>query len=477
MSNTTDWNQIDEWDRKYLLHPFVTAEEYTSCPIERTEGDYLIMPDGTRLLDMFNQLYCVNSGQNVPEIREAIKEALDRYGFVWDIYSTDYKAEVAKLLVEDLLGNEGWAGKVRFTNSGGESVEVASIIARLYTGKEFIVTREHSYHGISGVAVGLNRVLAGRSHISRESDQLVKQVPGQGYGATIKCPAPLCYRCSVGHTYPECKTALSDGKLPCVHTTEMFIRNHGVDQVAAMITEPAFGAGTIVPPMEYLPQVYDMTRRLGILMIVDEVLMGFGRLGTWFGYQKMGGGKVRPDIITVAKGLTSSSIGAGAVIVSKEIAQFMDSVRWNHVSTFSGHPIAMAAAVANLKYMMKNNIIGKAAERGEYFGSKLRELQKRHKCVGFIGGYGMFWQVELVKNKETREPFIEDDRNTAFTDNPASKPVVMVLKKCLEKGVLLGGFVPNTLRIGASLTISKEDMDKAIDALDFALTAVDEMCD
>jgi taurine---2-oxoglutarate transaminase len=477
MSSQSDWNQIKEWDEKYLLHPFVTAEEYNWCPVERTEGDYLIMPDGTKLLDMFNQLYCVNSGQRVPEIQEAIKEALDRYGFVWDVYATDYKAEAAKILVEDILGEEGWAAKVRFTNTGGESVEVASIIARLFTGKEFIATREHSYHGITGTAVGLNRVLAGRSHISRESDQMVKQVPGQGYGATIKCPAPHCYRCSVGHTYPACKTALPEGKLPCVHTAEQFIRNHGVDQVAAMITEPAFGAGTIIPPMEYLPQIYEMTRRLGILWIVDEVLMGFGRLGTWFGYQKMGGGKVKPDIITVAKGLTSSAIGAGAVIVNKEIADFMDSVRWNHVSTFVGHPIAMAAAVANLKYLIKHKIPEKAAEKGEYFGAKLRELQDKHKSIGLVAGAGMFWQVELVKNKKTNEPFNQDDRNTAFADNPSEKPIALILNKCLEKGVLLGGFLPNTLRIGGSLTISKEDMDKAIKALDYALSALDQLCD
>ena len=182
MAGTTDWNQIKEWDSKYLLHPFVTAEEYSPCFIERTEGDYLIMPDGTKLLDMFNQLYCVNIGQRVPEVQQAIKDALDRFGFVWDLYATDYKAEVAKLLVEDILGEEGWASKVRFTNTGGESVEVAAIIARLFTGKEFIATREHSYHGITGTAVGLNRVLSGRSHISRESDKLVRQVPGQGYG-------------------------------------------------------------------------------------------------------------------------------------------------------------------------------------------------------------------------------------------------------------------------------------------------------
>ncbi len=477
MAGTTDWNQIKEWDKKYLLHPFVTADEYSPCFIERTEGDYLIMPDGTRLLDMFNQLYCVNIGQKIPEVQQAIKDALDRYGFVWDLYGTDYKAEVAKLIVEDILGDEGWASKVRFTNTGGESVEVAAIIARLFTGKEFIATREHSYHGITGTAVGLNRVLSGRSHISRQSDKLVRQVPGQGYGATIKCPAPLCYRCSVGHKYPDCKTALSNGLLPCVHTAEQFIRNHGVDQVAAMITEPAFGAGTIMPPKEYLPQIYEMTRRLGILWIVDEVLMGFGRLGTWFGYQKMGGGKVVPDIMTIAKGLTSSAIPAGAVVVNKEIADFMDSVRWNHVSTFAGHPIAMAAAAANLKYMIKNDIVAKAEEKGEYFRAGLLKLQEQHKCVGFVGGEGMFWQVELVKNKATKEPFIKEDRNTAFADDPSKKPIMIVLGKCLEKGVLLGGFLPNTLRIGGSLQISKDDMDKALDALDYGLSALDPLCD
>lgn len=322
MGHTIDWGKIEEWNTKYVMKCFYTKEEYHWTPVERTEGDYLIMPDGTRLLDFFNQLYCVNVGQKNPRIVEYIKEALDRYGFVWDIYTTDYKARVAKLIIEDILGGQDWPGKIRYTNSGGESVEVACIIARLFTGKSLIATREHAYHGVTGGAVSLNRVYPGRSHLSGGgSDQTVRNVPGQGFFNSFVCPTPFCYRCSLGHTYPACKSCGT--QLPCVLNTERLILNHGVDQVAAIITEPAYGAGTIVPPEEYLPQISEMTRRLGILWIVDEVLMGFGRLGAWFGHQKYGK-NLKPDIMTMAKGITSSQVPCGAVLVNKEIAQFMD---------------------------------------------------------------------------------------------------------------------------------------------------------
>ncbi len=463
-----DWQKIEEWNEKYIIKCFATKEEYQYTPIERTEGDYLIMPDGTRLLDFFNQLYCVNSGQKNVKINERIKEALDRYGFLWDIYTTDYKARAAKLLIEDILKDEDWPGKVRFTNTGSESVEVASLIARLYTNKPLIATREHAYHGVTGGVINLTRVYPGRHHLSKQ-ENIVRHVPGLGQSNTFICPAPFCYRCSLGHSYPECKSV--GEQLPCVTHTERIILNHGLDHVAAMITEPAFGAGTIMPPDEYLGQIYEMTRRLGILWIVDEILMGFGRLGKWFGYMRSQG--VQPDIVTMAKGLSNSQIPCGAVVVSKEIAEFFDSMRWNHVSTFSGHPIAMAAACGSLEYMLENNLPEKAAKAGEYFGPKLLELQEKHKTVGLVKGDGMFWQVELVKNKETKEPFIAEDRYTTFSDDGSKHPINIVFGKCLEKGVLLGGYVPNTLRIGASLEVSKADMDKAIDALDYALTYLD----
>jgi taurine--2-oxoglutarate transaminase len=156
-----------------------------------------------------------------------------------------------------------------------------------------------------------------------------------------------------------------------------------------------------------------MARRLGILWIVDEVLMGFGRLGTWFGHQKYGK-ELKPDIMCMAKGLSSSQIPCGAVLVSKKIADFMDTMRWNHVSTFAGHPIAMVAAQANLEYMIENNIPEMSRKAGEYFGAALTELEKKHRTIGLVKGAGMFWQVELVKNRATREPFVPADRYTAF---------------------------------------------------------------
>ncbi len=268
MDNTINWQKVCEWDEKYIVKCYATEQEYATCPIESTEGDYLIMPDGTRLLDFYNQLFCVNIGQKVPQVQQAIKDALDRYGFVWDVYTSNYKAEVAKLIIEDILGDYDWPGQIRFTLGGGDSVEIATMLARLISGKSLIATREHSYHGVTGVAASLTRVYPGRSHMCDKTTDYLQQVPGATYQGSVMCPAPFCYRCPLGHDYPSCKGVYADGTLPCVRQTEKIIRSYGADQFAAIITEPAFGAGSIVSPAkEYLSQIYEMKQRLGILWI------------------------------------------------------------------------------------------------------------------------------------------------------------------------------------------------------------------
>lgn len=226
-----------------------------------------------------------------------------------------------------------------------------------------------------------------------------------------------------------------------------------------------------MPPKEYIPQIRKLTKDLDILWIVDEVLTGFGRTGKWFNYQHYG---VTPDIVTMAKGLSSSTIPAGAVVVNKEIAEFMDQFRWETVSTYSGHPIAMAAVCANIEYMIEENLVEKAKETGKYFEKKLLELKDKHPTVGLVAGAGVLWIVELVKD-EKNTPFIKLDRNTSHEADPSTYPINIINSKALEKGVLIGGFVPNTLRIGTSLDISKEDIDKAIDALDYALDHLDKL--
>ena len=464
-----DWKQVEQWNKDYVVKCFAKESEYGTMFVESAEGDYLIDASGNRWLDFYNQLYCVNAGQRIPEVQQAIKDATDRYGFVWDVYTTDYKAEAAKVLIEDILGKDSWAGQVRFTLGGGDSVEVASLIARLLTGKHLIATREFGYHGVSSGAVSFTRIIASRNNAVTEEYGKSREIPGADYNGSYMVPAPFCYRCALGHSYPECKCIYADGTLPCVKQTELVIRSHGVQRTAAIITEPAQGAGTIIPPKEYLAQIQEMKNRLGILWIMDEVLMGFGRLGEWFGHQAFDG-EIKPDIMTTAKGLTSSALPAGAVVISKELAKQLGEMRWNHVSTFSGHPIVLAAAAANMKHLIKNNVPAQCKKAGEYFGQELLALHEKHPSIGFIGGKGMFWQVELVKDRETKEPFITDDRYLTFAGDQSKYPIHIIEEKCAEKGVLLGGFLPNTLRIGASCVVSKADMDKAIDALDYGLT-------
>lgn len=463
-----NWKQVEEWDNKYILRTFATQEEYESVPIESTDGDYLIMPDGTRLLDFFNQLYCVNSGQSVEKINNAIKEALNRYGFVWDAYSTDYKARAAKYIIEDILGNENWPGKIRFVSTGSEAIETALFIARLYKNRPLVVTREYAYHGWTRGASSVTKLKGVRSGlVETDAQEEPVHIPGQQDGLVAIAPSPNCMRCSLGHTYGSCHD--ESGELACVKYTRRMVENQGKEKVAAMITEVTQGAGSVHPPAEYIPQIRKMTKELDILWIADEVLTGFGRTGEWFGYQHYG---VEPDIITLAKGLSSSAIPAGAVVVNKDIADFMDNHRWETVSTYSSHPIAMAAVCANLEYMMEENLVEKAKEAGEYMKGKLLDLKAKHPSIGQVAGFGVLWIVELVKD-EKLTPFIEMDRNVTHEGDPSKFPINIINEKAIEKGVLIGGFVPNTLRIGSSLNVSKEDIDKAMDALDYALSHLD----
>src|SRR5699024_10697535 len=164
--STIDWKKVEEWDRKYIMRTFSAQDEYQTVPIKSTEDDYLDMPDGTRLLDFFNQLYCINTVQKNEKINEASKEALDRYGFLWDAFTSDYKAIAAKYIIEDILGDEEWPGKIRFVSTGSEANETALFLARLYKNRPNVITREHAFHGWTRGASSLTRIKGVRSGIT-----------------------------------------------------------------------------------------------------------------------------------------------------------------------------------------------------------------------------------------------------------------------------------------------------------------------
>lgn len=469
-----DWKQVEEWDAKYCLHPLAAAHEYTFTPVERVEGDYLILPDGTRVLDMVNQLICVPCGQCVPEIQRSIAEALNRYGFVWDGFCTDYRARAAKLLIEDILGSYKWPGKVRFVSSGSEAVELALMVAKLWKNRPYIISREFAYHGWTMGAAGCTKLPGYAAQLAdTEQEDIARFIPSHPAGGFFVVPNPDCYDCPVGHTYPQCRSV--GDELPCVKATRRIIEAVNPQLVAAMITEPICGAASIAPPPpEYFPQIRRLTREMDIAWICDEVMMGFAKTGHWFAHQAWGD-DVEPDILVMAKGLGNSALPVGGIIVSKEIAEFLDRKRWIHVATFGAHPVAMAAVCANLEYMLEHDAPARFRKLGEYFGRKLMELEKKHKTVGQVKGMGMVWAVELVKDKKTKERFIPQNRGAKYAGDIKKYPVEIIMTRTLEKGVIITGFAPNTLRISASMNISTAELDKAIDALDYALDYLDSL--
>lgn len=466
-----DWDLIRSWDEAYYAHVFVSADEYEHRAVAGADGDFLVLADGTRLLDFTSGLLCANAGHRNERIENAIVEALGRYGFVWEGWATDYRARAAKLIVDDLLGPDDWAGRVRFTSSGSEAVELALLIAKTVTGRPNVISRDFAYHGWTHGALSLMGLPGSRGVLAASDSDEVRRPPGIPMQGVHFAPAPYCFRCPIGHTYPECKQ--EDGTLSCVAATEHLIRTIGPDSIAAVVAEPIFGVGMFHPPPEYLPQLRELTRSHGILWIDDEVMTGFGRTGKHFAYQHAPG--VTPDLMVVGKGMVSAALPAGGVIMSREIAQAMDRYRWETVSTFAGNPIVSAATAANVEWLIEERIADRASGLGAHVGERLRELQERHECVARVDGVGLLWAVELVRPDGSGERFVPEDRHLISTGRGGFSPSFFVAAECLQHGVALATAPPNTLRLGPPLSTTVEHIDVGIAALDAAFAALDRV--
>jgi taurine--2-oxoglutarate transaminase len=467
----TDWSAIRAWDEAYYAHVFVTPGEYEHRAIVRADGDFVELEDGTRLLDFTSGLLCANAGHRNERIRAAIVEALDRYGFVWEGWATDYRARAAKLIVEDLLGADGWAGRVRFTSSGSEAVELALLIAKLVTGRPNVVSRDFAYHGWTHGALSLMGLPGSRGILASPDSDEVRRPAGVPMPGVHFAPAPYCFSCPIGHTYPACKRG--GETLACIDATEHLIKTIGPDSIAAVVAEPIFGVGMFHPPAEYLGQLRELTREHGILWIDDEVMTGFGRTGKAFAYQHAPG--VTPDLMVVGKGMVSAALPAGGVVMSREVSAVMDRYRWETVSTFAGHPIVMAAVTANVEWLLDERIPERATALGAHLGERLRELQDAHPCVAQVDGAGLLWAVELVRPDGSGERFVPEDRHALPTGEPAFAPSFFIAAECAKRGVALATAPPNTLRLGPPLSTTTENIDLGIAGLDAALTELDRV--
>jgi taurine---2-oxoglutarate transaminase len=442
-SNTELGRQVVEDAKRYVLHSWSVQNALDPLPVAGGEGRYFWDFDGKRYLDFASQLVNVSIGHQHPKVVAAIKEQADKLCTIGPPMATEPRSTLARLLAEVTPGDLEMSF---FTNGGAEANENAIKLARWYTGRDKIIARYRSYHGATGGAITLT------------GDP--RRWPAEpGIPGVVRMFDPYTYRCPAGHPDP-CPVCTGGPHL------EEILQYEGPHTVAAVILETVTGTnGIIVPPDGYLQSIREVCDKYGILLIADEVMAGFGRTGKWFGVENW---DVVPDILSVAKGINSGYIPLGAMVVRKPIAEWVRDKYFAGGLTYSGHPLACASAVASIEAFKEEGIVENAAEMGGVFAEQLRALQDKHPSIGEVRGLGCFWGIELVKNRETREPLVPFNAS-----GEAFAPVARVYKAALERGLYLMTHW-NVVMVCPPLTITREEIDEGIGILDEALTVADE---
>jgi len=418
-------------------------KNWTPLHIVDAEGCDFIDSSGKRYLDFSSQLMCVNLGHKNRAVIDAIVEQARTLPYIAPGYATTARAELSRLLLEVLP-----AGLVKFffATSGTEANEAAMKIARMYTGKTKIIARYRSYHGSTSGSIAA----------TGDPRRWPMEPGGKGQGV-IFAPEVNCYRCPIKHQYPGCNIA-------CADYLEHMIENES--DVAAVIVEPVVGTnGVLVPPPEYFPRLRQICDRHNVLLIADEVMSGWGRTGKWFA---MDNWNVQPDILVTAKGITSAYVPLGLCATTARIAAYFDEHYFAHGHTYEAHPMTLAPAVATIHEMQRLNLVERASSLGQYLGDKLKALAQTHPSVGEVRGLGMFWAVDLVKNRQTKEPL-----NTKV-DKLSGAPLVVdqIAAEMMKNGVALQAWISH-LVIAPPLIIEKSDIDRGVSVIDAALTLAD----
>jgi 4-aminobutyrate aminotransferase len=417
---------------KEFLFPAVATYYEEPLALVRGEGFHVWDDQGNRYLDCFGGVLTVSVGHANPKVNEAVINQLKTIQHTSTLYANKPQSDLAEKLYQITPGN---LKKSFFTNSGTEADDTAIHAAKLHTGRHEIVVLRHSYSGRSATA------LTATGHATWRP--LPAQVPG-----IVHARAPYCYRCPFKLTYPECGLA-------CANDIEELIMTTTTGEIAAFMAEPILGVGGfIVPPPGYFERAVEITRKHGGLFIADEVQTGWGRTGDkWFGIEHW---NVQPDIITSAKGL-GNGMPVGITVATPEVA---DSYPGLTFSTFGGNPVSMAAALAVIRVIEEGDLKRNATEVGGYFRQRLDDLKDKYQVIGDVRGMGLMQGVELVKDRETKEP--------------APAAVLTVLEETKKQGVLIGkgGLYGNVIRTGLMLNSTKDHVDELVAALDAGLAQV-----
>ena len=434
---------IVRWTRELNYGTWRYQKNWTPLHVVDAEGCYFIDVEGRRYLDFSSQLMCVNLGHKNPAVIRAIQEQARALPYIAPSYATDVRVELSRLLLEVLP--EGLS-KFFFTTSGTDANEAAFKIARVYTGRTKIIARYRSYHGSTMASIG-----------ATGDPRRWPAEPGAKGQGFIFAPEVNCYNCPIKHQYPSCDIA-------CADYLEHMIENE--NDVAAVVVEPVVGTnGVLVPPPEYMPRLRQICDKRGALLIADEVMTGWGRTGEWFAMQHW---NVLPDILVTAKGITSAYMPLGLCATTQKIAAHFEDHFFAHGHTYEAHPMTLAPGVAAIREMQRLNLVARAREMGAHLGARLRALAERHRSIGDVRGLGLFWAVELVRDRRTKMPF-----NTK-ADKMAGKSLVVdqVAAAMMKKGVAINSWLSHFV-IAPPLIIERDEIDAGVAALDEALALAD----
>ncbi len=440
--NSLTAEEIVQLSKQYTFFSWSIQSTVNPIAIDRAQGVYFWDAKGKRYLDFSSQLMNLNIGHQHRKVIDAIKEQAEKLCFSHPGMATEPRGRLGEIIADVTPGD---LKKTFFCLGGAEANENAIKMARAFTGRHKILAHYISYHGATHGAIALTG--------DKRRWPVEPTMPG-----VVHVLNPYCYRCPFGWSKDTCHRE-------CIDHVEEVIQYEGPENIAAILFEGVVGSnGIIVPPDEYWPRMREICNKYGILLISDEVMSGFGRTGKWFAVDNW---DVTPDILTMAKGVTSGYVPLGAVVVSEKIAQFFEDNKLWCGLTYSAHPLSCAAGVATVKVYKEDGLIENAAQVGRYLGTRLEEIKSEHISVGDVRYIGLFSVIEVVKDKGKKTPVATRNANGAelATMNEAAK--------FLRDQGLFTFINANMIFIVPPLCITNSQLDEGLSIIDQALEMID----
>ncbi len=417
---------------KEYLWPAVTTFYQQPLVADRGSMQYLWDLEGRKYLDFFGGILTISVGHANPKVTSAITAQVEKLQHTSTLYPNEAIVALAEKLAQITPGH---LQKSFFTNSGTEANEAALLLARMATGSFDVVALRHGYSGGSALT----------KSVTAQAPWRKAGVVSVGISHAVN---PYCYRCPYGLKYPDCNVI-------CANDVENLIQTGTSGHIAAFLAEPIQGVGGfITPPPEYFKIVFKIVKKYGGLFIADEVQTGFGRTGKkWFGIEQW---EVTPDVITCAKGM-GNGVPIGATVTTAELANAFQGLT---ISTFGGNPVTSVAARATIQVIEEEDLLENSHAMGKYFRDKLDELKEKYQLIGDVRGMGLMLGLELVKDRQTKEP--------------APEATTQLLERARANGLLIGkgGLYGNVIRLSPMLNIGKADVDEAAKRLDKSLGEV-----